>query len=56
LAKRNLAFHGSSDNADDDKGQGNFLALVKLIAEFEPILKVYVKKSGGGGRATYRSD
>jgi len=41
---------------DDVKGEGNFLALVKLIAEFEPIPKVYLKKSGDGGRATYRSD
>ena len=56
LAKRNLAFHGSSDKVDDDKGEGNFLALVKHIAEFEPIPKIYLKKSGDGGRATYRSD
>jgi len=45
LAKRNLAFQGSSDRVDDVKGQGNFLAHVKLIAEFDPNLKVHLKKT-----------
>ena len=56
LAKRNLVFQGSSDWVDDHKGQGNFLGCVKLIAEFDPILKVHLKKSGGRESATYLSD
>ena len=41
---------------DDDEGKDNFLAFVKLIAEFDPMLKVHLKKSGGRGSATYLSD
>jgi len=56
LAKRNLAFQGSSDRVDDYTAQGNFLSLVKLIAEFDPILKVHLKKFGGKGSATNLSN
>ena len=53
---RNLAFQGSSDRVDDYTAQGNFLSLVKLIAEFDPILKVHLKKFGGKGSATNLSN
>lgn len=66
LASRNLAFQGSNDSVGgskvdtdhgDRKREGNFMALVRFVAEFDPVLKDHLEKSkeGAKGRATYLS-
>lgn len=59
LASQNLAFRGSDDSitTTNSKSQGNFMALVRFIAEFDPVLKEHLDKNkdGAKGRATYLS-
>ena len=63
LVSRNLAFQGSNDSIATDTDytamtrEGNFMALIRFIAEFDPILKDHLEKhkDGAKGRATYLS-
>ncbi|XP_068210447.1 uncharacterized protein [Palaemon carinicauda] len=63
---RYLAFQGSlysvggskiDSEHRDSKREGNFMALVRFVAEFDPVLKDHLERSkeGAKGRATYLS-
>ena len=45
LVSQNLARRGHEENLNprNDKNVGNFLALIKLIAQFDPLLAKYVQ-------------
>ncbi|XP_065645817.1 uncharacterized protein LOC136076271 [Hydra vulgaris] len=43
LASHNLAFQGHTDKLFS-KGNGNFLGLIEMISEFDPILQEYLRK------------
>nr|XP_018915260.1 PREDICTED: uncharacterized protein LOC109042787 [Bemisia tabaci] len=48
LARQGLAFRGTKESAyslDTEESHGNFLELVLLLAEYDPILKEHVKRS-----------
>ena len=43
LGERGLAFRGSS-NKIDDNNNGNFLGIIQLLAQFDPVLEEHVSK------------
>ncbi|XP_076937636.1 uncharacterized protein LOC143605379 [Bidens hawaiensis] len=43
LAKNNLAFHGTKEKLYQ-KGNGNFLGLVEMLEEFDPVIKEHVRR------------
>ena len=43
MAERGLAFRGSSDRIGD-RSNGNFLGIVELCSQFDPLLALFVDK------------
>jgi hypothetical protein len=45
LSQRNLTFRGTSDKLDD-QNNGNFLGIIQLLAQFDPVLCEYIRRIG----------
>ncbi|KAK9061091.1 hypothetical protein SSX86_018271 [Deinandra increscens subsp. villosa] len=43
LAKHNLAFRGKKEKLNE-KGNGNFMGLIEMLGEFDPIMKEHVRR------------
>ncbi|XP_065664602.1 zinc finger MYM-type protein 1-like [Hydra vulgaris] len=52
MASQNIAFRGSSDKLYDENN-GNFLKIVELMAEFDPIMEYHVSKAGENPNKTH---
>lgn len=43
LSKNNIAFHGTNEKIYE-KGNGNFLSLIEMLAEFDSIMQEHVRR------------
>ena len=47
LAKNNIAFRGTKEKIYE-KNNGNFLSLIEMIVEFDPIMQEHVRRIQSG--------
>lgn len=56
LAQQNLALRGHRESVSEDPNPGNFLALIKYLSKFDPVMKAHVESvSANKGHLSYFS-
>lgn len=56
LAQQNLALRGHRESITDSANPGNFLALIKYLAKFDPVMRTHLDSvSGNPGKLSYLS-